>query len=345
VTAEEDGRNEDDLDVFRPGRPLPLSADLAQRLFEEAWPGDPAPPYADPSQDADVDADFGARGGLGAPRVLAATRPLGVLVGTAILAVCGLLVVVVIRESPGTVSGDSAVTGAFPDPGLTLPALPAGPAGTGSPSAEPSTAHLEPGLETAASRIPATPAAHHSAAGSQEGRAGASPKPTATAATATAATATAGSGHSSTAKPTPQVTRWSVRSVNYPDRYWTYRDGLGYLDPVRGSSSSGTRAAATFTVVAGLADASCYSFKVSGGYLRHRDFRIRAEASDGSSLFRKDATFCAHHDSGSGTVSFTSYNYPGRYLRHRNFQLWIDPYQNTSLFRSDSTFRIVSPWG
>ncbi|WP_405719287.1 AbfB domain-containing protein [Streptomyces sp. NBC_01537] len=331
MTAEEDGRNEDDLDVFRPERPLPLSADLAQRLFEEAWPADPAPPYADPAADMDMDMDAGST------RVFTPTRPLGLLVGTAILAVCGLLVVVVIRES-APLGGDSAVTGASPAPGVSLPALPDGPAGTGSPSATPSAAHLEPGLETAASRIPATPAAHHSAAGSDQGQADTSAKPS--------ATATAGSGHTSTSKPTPQVTRWSVRSVNYPDRYWSYRDGLGYLDPVSGSSSSRTRAGATFTVVAGLADASCYSFKVSGGrYLRHRDFRIRAEASDGSSLFRKDATFCAHWDSGSGTVSFTSFNYPNRYLRHRNFQLWIDPYQNSSLFRSDSTFRIASPWG
>ena len=342
MTAEEDGRNEDDLDVFRPERPLPLSADLAQRLFEEAWPADPAPPYADPLADADADADMDA--GAGAARAFARRRPLGLLVSTAILTVCGLLVVVIIRESPATISGDSAVTGTLSAPGLNLPALPAGPAGSGSPSATPSTAHLEPGLETAASRIPATPAAHHSAAGSKEGQAGTSAKPSAT---ATAGSGSgSGSGHTSTSKPTPQVTRWSVRSVNYPNRYWSYRDGLGYLDPVSGSSSSRTRAGATFTVVAGLADASCYSFKVSGGrYLRHREFRIRAEASDGSSLFRKDATFCAHRDSGSGTVSFTSYNYPGRYLRHRNFQLWIDPYQNSSLFRSDSTFRTVSPLG
>jgi hypothetical protein len=332
VTAEEDGRNEDDLDVFRPERPLPLSVDLAQRLFEEAWPGDSGPPYTDPLADEGMD----ARADAGVARVFVSQRPLGLLVGTAILAVCGLLVVVVIRES-GPLGADSAVTGTLSAPGMSMPALPGGPAGSASPSAAPSTAHLEPGLETAASRIPATPAAHHSAAGSQ---AGTSAKPSAT------ATATSGSGHTSTSKPTPQVTRWSVRSVNYPNRYWSYRDGFGYLDPVSGSSSSRTRAGATFTVVAGLADASCYSFKVSGGrYLRHREFRIRAEASDGSSLFRKDATFCAHRDSGSGTVSFTSYNYPNRYLRHRNFQLWIDPYQNSSLFRSDSTFRTVSPLG
>lgn len=333
MTAEEDGRSEDDLDVFRPERPLPLSAELAQRLFEEAWPADPAPLYADPLADGDMDA------GGGGIRAFAPTRPLGLLVSTAILAVCGLLVVVIIRESPAPLRGESAVTGAFPAPGLTMPALPGGRVGTGSPSATPSEAHLEPGLETAASRIRATAAAHHSTAGSKEGQAGTSAKPSAT------ATAGSGSGHTSTSKPTPQVTRWSVRSVNYPDRYWSYRDGLGYLDPVSGSSSSRTRAGATFTVVAGLANASCYSFKVSGGrYLRHRDFRIRAEASDGSSLFSKDATFCEHRDSGSGTVSFTSYNYPNRYLRHRNFQLWIDPYQNSSLFQSDSTFRIVSPW-
>ncbi|MFF7789076.1 AbfB domain-containing protein [Streptomyces sp. NPDC007991] len=44
----------------------------------------------------------------------------------------------------------------------------------------------------------------------------------------------------------------------------------------------------------GLADGSCYSFRDSSGrYLRHKDLRIRADASNGTTLFNKDATFRA----------------------------------------------------
>ena len=63
------------------------------------------------------------------------------------------------------------------------------------------------------------------------------------------------------------------------------------LDPVGGSES---RADSTFSVVKGLSNGSCYSFKTHDGtYLRHRNFVLRADRNDGSSLFKQDATFCA----------------------------------------------------
>lgn len=112
------------------------------------------------------------------------------------------------------------------------------------------------------------------------------------------------------------------------------------LNPV---SSTAARRAATFTVVKGLANSSCYSFATAdGGYLRHRDFILRAERNDGTPLFKKDATFCPRTSSYSGAVMLESVNYPGRYLRHQNFQLKLDRYQNSSLFRSDSAFRLVA---
>ncbi|MCX4761116.1 AbfB domain-containing protein [Streptomyces sp. NBC_01275] len=131
----------------------------------------------------------------------------------------------------------------------------------------------------------------------------------------------------------------SVRSVNYPDRYWHVSDGVVKLDPVRGSES---REDSTFTVVKGLADSSCYSFKTADGtYLRHRNFVLRAERNDGSTLFQKDATFCSRASSYSGAVMLESVNYPGRYLRHKNFQLRLDSYQNSDLYRADASFRVV----
>jgi len=140
--------------------------------------------------------------------------------------------------------------------------------------------------------------------------------------------------------PEPAATERSVRSVNYPDRYWHVSGGLVKLDGVRGSES---RQDSTFTVVKGLADSACYSFATADGtYLRHRNFVLRSERSDGSSLFKQDATFCARSSSYSGAVMLESVNYRGRYLRHKDFQIRLETYQHSDLYRADSAFRLVA---
>ncbi|MEH0555217.1 AbfB domain-containing protein [Streptomyces sp. B21-101] len=144
----------------------------------------------------------------------------------------------------------------------------------------------------------------------------------------------------------PTNTTRSLRSVNFPGRYAVVRsDSLGYLDPVTSSSTAAVLQSATFTVVPGLADGSCYSFRdASGRYLRHKDLRIRADASNGTTLFAKDATYCARQGSVTGSVGLESYNYPGRYLRHYDYELRLDTYQDNATFRADSSFTPVSPW-
>ncbi|MFJ4279976.1 AbfB domain-containing protein [Streptomyces massasporeus] len=133
----------------------------------------------------------------------------------------------------------------------------------------------------------------------------------------------------------------SIRSVNFPERYWRVRDGSVRLDQI--GSGSEQREDATFQRVAGLADSSCYSFTTADGrYLRHRSFVLVANTNDGSSLFRKDATFCPHYWSASGTLTLESVNYPGRFLRHRDFQLRLDPYENSRLYQSDASFQLVA---
>jgi hypothetical protein len=142
------------------------------------------------------------------------------------------------------------------------------------------------------------------------------------------------------AKPPAEKGGTSIRSVNYPDRYWQTSGGYVTLAP---AGSASARRNATFERVAGLADSSCYSFTTAdGGYLRHRNFVLRAERNDGSSLFRKDATFCPRPASYSGAIMLESVNYPGRFLRHRNFQLRLDPYQYDGVYRADSSFRLVA---
>ncbi|MFD9392798.1 AbfB domain-containing protein [Streptomyces sp. NPDC060000] len=143
--------------------------------------------------------------------------------------------------------------------------------------------------------------------------------------------------------PAPSGDRRSVQAVNYPDRYWHVSDGLVKLDAPRGSES---REDSTFTVVKGLSNSSCYSFATHDGtYLRHRDFVLRAERNDGSTLFGQDATFCPGYSGSSGAVLLQSVNYPNYALRHKNFQLRLDPYGYNTTNRSDFSFRLVSPLG
>jgi hypothetical protein len=148
------------------------------------------------------------------------------------------------------------------------------------------------------------------------------------------------SGSSGSSSSSGSSTGWkSVRSVNYPDRYWQVSGDYVKLNP---AGSATARRAATFKLVKGLANSSCYSFTTAdGSYLRHRNFILRAERNDGSSLFKQDATFCPRTSSYSGAVMLESVNYPGRYLRHQNFQLKLDQYQNSGQFRADSAFRLV----
>jgi hypothetical protein len=150
-----------------------------------------------------------------------------------------------------------------------------------------------------------------------------------------------GAGSPTDAPKPPATTTWrSVRSVNYPDRYWHVSSGYVKLDSVGGSES---RRDSTFKLVKGLADTSCSSFATADGtYLRHRSFVLRAERNDGSALFKQDATFCPRTSAYSGAVMLESVNYPGRFLRHQNFQLKLDPFQNSSLYLADSAFRLVA---
>ncbi|MCZ0985443.1 glycoside hydrolase family 43 protein [Streptomyces diastatochromogenes] len=146
----------------------------------------------------------------------------------------------------------------------------------------------------------------------------------------------------------PSLTRNATRSfqsANYTTRYWEEQSALLNLPVVTASSATADKQAATFTVVAGLADAGGYSFRdASGNYLRHWDFRGRFDANDGTTTFAKDATFIARTGTASGSVRFESYNYPGRYLRHYNYQVRVDLPDGTDLFRQDSSFVPVTAW-
>ncbi len=144
-----------------------------------------------------------------------------------------------------------------------------------------------------------------------------------------------------------------VTTSGYTNRSLRHIDGVARTEVVDGGSTAVLKQDATFKLVAGLADSSCYSFEsrnYPGQYLRHFNSRVRRDASDGSPVFAQDATFCARPGlSGGGGVSFESYNVPGKYLRHYASEVWIaagfgKDWDSGSGFNADATWNVVAPW-
>ncbi|MEV4416420.1 AbfB domain-containing protein, partial [Catellatospora sp. NPDC049609] len=150
---------------------------------------------------------------------------------------------------------------------------------------------------------------------------------------------------SSSSSSSGSVNRRSLRAAALPDRYVRQHSGLASLADVTAGSAGEVRQAATFTVVAGLADASCFSFAgADGNYLRHRDYRIRHERHDGSQLFRADATFCIRQGGLPGSIYLESYNYRDHYVHLRGDELWIDRWRDGGEFRQECSFAVTAAW-
>ena len=121
-------------------------------------------------------------------------------------------------------------------------------------------------------------------------------------------------------------TSYTLTSSQSPTLALLQQQGLGVVNGVSNKSSAVTRQSATFTLVTGLADSSCYSFVAynsPGVYLRHQGFRIKANVNDGSSLFASDATFCARAGSMPNTVTWIAYGYPDHALRMLAQDAWV----------------------
>ncbi|WP_394835508.1 AbfB domain-containing protein [Pendulispora rubella] len=144
-----------------------------------------------------------------------------------------------------------------------------------------------------------------------------------------------------------------VMTTGFTNRYIRHRDGLGFTEVVDGNSSTTLKQDATFKVVRGLANPTCYSLEsrnYPGQYLRHKNYRINKEARDGSALFDADATFCAQADVGGPGVALESYNMKEHYIRHINSELWMarpggtNSWDNPDLFAVDIYWNVSAPW-
>ncbi|MEU8460478.1 sigma-70 family RNA polymerase sigma factor [Streptomyces sp. NPDC029003] len=170
----------------------------------------------------------------------------------------------------------------------------------------------------------------------------ADPTPTASRTTTYAAPSPVGP---SAATATVPLGARSLESVEDPALYLTYADDFAALGPVSAPSSAQTRRRATFTVVGGLADARCVTFRAADGrYLRHRELRLQLSTDDGSELFREDATFCPSPGAVTGSVTLHAHNYPGSVLRHRDGGIRLDGSDGTRTFAGQASFVVRGAW-
>jgi hypothetical protein len=138
---------------------------------------------------------------------------------------------------------------------------------------------------------------------------------------------------------------WSLESVALPGQYVTYAGDYAALQQVSATSSDQVRRQATLTVVKGLADPSCVTFRAADGrYLRHMMLRLRLNNDEGTQLFREDATFCPRAGAVTGSVALQSHNYPGSVLHYRSGAIYLDGSDGSKAFGRDSSFITRNPW-
>ncbi|CAN9283489.1 unnamed protein product [Alternaria alternata] len=110
-------------------------------------------------------------------------------------------------------------------------------------------------------------------------------------------------------------------TAGYTDRYLAHNGATVNTQVVSSSSTVLLKRQASWTVRVGLANSACFSFEskdTAGSYIRHYNFVLQVQASDGSKAFKEDATFCPQTGfSGSGS-SIRAWGYPTRYIRHFN---------------------------
>ncbi|GAA3439256.1 AbfB domain-containing protein [Kutzneria kofuensis] len=105
-----------------------------------------------------------------------------------------------------------------------------------------------------------------------------------------------------------------------------HQNYVAKTSPITSGSPATDLQDATFTLVPGLSDHSCYSFEAvnfPGYYLRHYNFQVVLNKSDGSALFSDDATFCAMTGHNGQGISWQAYAYEDHYLRQFQGNVYI----------------------
>ncbi|HEY0987863.1 MAG TPA: arabinofuranosidase catalytic domain-containing protein [Kofleriaceae bacterium] len=152
--------------------------------------------------------------------------------------------------------------------------------------------------------------------------------------------------------PGPLVSLQSTAGASDYVRHNDTDDGV-VLATVTAGSSAIDKQDATFVRAAGLANPSCVSFESidrPGSYLRHQNFQLHLQPSDGSPLFAQDATFCPGPGNSGQGMSFQSVNFPGRFLRTFNNVLYLasnggaNDWDTATSWAVDTSWLVAQPW-
>ncbi|UKZ71126.1 uncharacterized protein TrAtP1_012089 [Trichoderma atroviride] len=134
-------------------------------------------------------------------------------------------------------------------------------------------------------------------------------------------------------------------------RYIAHTGSTVNTQVVSSSSATALKQQASWVVHAGLGNSACFSFEsvdTPGSYIRHYNFGLQVNASDGSKQFNEDATFCPQAGLNGQGNSIRSWSYPTRYFRHYDNDLYIasnggvDTFDATGLYNDDVSFVISS---
>ncbi len=128
------------------------------------------------------------------------------------------------------------------------------------------------------------------------------------------------------------------------------------ISPVTSTSSGGDKNDATWIVRSGLANSACLSFESAaappGQYLRHAAFQLHTAASNATTLFNQDATFCLQAGHSGQGYSFQSVNYPQpvpaplllRRLPRGGTGVGGNTWDSDALWSDDTSWLPAQPW-
>lgn len=140
-----------------------------------------------------------------------------------------------------------------------------------------------------------------------------------------------------------------VTTPGYTTRYIAHTGETVNTQVVTSSSSTTLQNQASWTVTTGLGNSACFSFEsvdTPGSYIRHYDFALLLDASDGTKQFYEDATFCPQAALNGEGSSIRSWSYPTRYFRHYDNVLYaasnggVQTFDATASFNDDVSFEI-----
>ncbi|MFI9383462.1 AbfB domain-containing protein [Kutzneria sp. NPDC052558] len=132
-----------------------------------------------------------------------------------------------------------------------------------------------------------------------------------------------------------------------------HQNYVAKTSPITAGNSATDLQDATFALVPGLADDSCYSFEAvnfPGYYLRHANFQVVLNQNDKSALFADDATFCATTGHNGKGISWQAYAYEDHYLRQYAGNVYIGAEggprvgDTASGWADDTSWSRTAPW-